>query len=47
MAPGFTGDIFEGGNREKLLKLYPGRADDIRNLTSERDESRMPKGFAS
>jgi predicted cupin superfamily sugar epimerase len=47
MAPGFTGDIFEGGIREELLRLYPGRAIDIQNLTNETDESRMPMGFAS
>lgn len=47
MAPGFTGDIFEGGIREQLLKLYPARAADIRDLTSETDASRMPEGFAS
>ena len=47
MAPGFTGDIFEGGKRQELLRLYPGRAVDIRMLTPETDETRMPEGFAS
>jgi predicted cupin superfamily sugar epimerase len=46
VAPGFTGDIFEGGTREKLLKLYPDRAEDINKL-SVSGETRMPEGFAS
>jgi predicted cupin superfamily sugar epimerase len=47
MAPGFTGDIFEGGVREQLVRLYPERAVDIEQLTSGTGETQMPKGFAS
>jgi len=46
MAPGFTGDMFEGGARERLIKIYPERADDI-NLLGCNDDINMPKGFAS
>jgi predicted cupin superfamily sugar epimerase len=47
MAPGFTGDMFEGGTREHLMKLYPEKADDINRLGIGNDETSMPKGFAS
>ena len=46
VAPGFTGDIFEGGRREQLLAMYPDRADDI-NRFSVNGETEMPDGFAS
>jgi len=46
VAPGFTGDIFEGGTREELLALYPDRAEDIHKL-SVNGETKMPEGFAS
>jgi len=46
VAPGFTGDIFEGGKREELLQLYPDRADDINKLCVS-GETKMPEGFAS
>jgi len=46
VAPGFTDDIFEGGTREELLKLYPTRVDDINKLCVN-GESKMPSGFAS
>ena len=46
VAPGFTGDIFEGGTREQLLALYPDRAEDIHKL-SVSGETKMPEGFAS
>ncbi len=46
VAPGFTGDIFEGGTREPLLKLYPYRAKDINQL-SVSGETTMPDGFAT
>lgn len=46
VAPGFTGDIFEGGTRETLLQLYPDRADDINQL-SVSGETSMPEGFAT
>jgi predicted cupin superfamily sugar epimerase len=47
MAPGFTDDMYEGGTREALMKLYPGRAEDINRLGCGTDETSMPKGFAS
>jgi len=46
VAPGFTDDIFEGGTRDELLKLYQARADDINKL-SVSGETKMPDGFAS
>jgi predicted cupin superfamily sugar epimerase len=47
MAPGFTGDMFEGGTREVLMNIYPEKADDINRLSCDSDETSMPKGFAS
>lgn len=47
LAPGFTGDIFEGGKRADLLARYPARAEDIRKYSSPEDGARMPDGFAS
>ena len=46
VAPGFTGDIFEGGKREQLLATYPDQADDINRL-SVNGETNMPRGFAA
>ena len=46
VAPGFTGDIFEGSTRETLLQLYPDRAEDINQL-SVSGETSMPEGFAT
>jgi predicted cupin superfamily sugar epimerase len=47
MAPGFTGDMYEGGPRQNLMKLYPERAEDINQLGCSNDETSMPKGFAT
>jgi predicted cupin superfamily sugar epimerase len=47
VAPGFTGDMFEGGTQKALLPLYPDRAKDIQILGISTDETSMPKGFAS
>ena len=47
VAPGFTGDMFEGGTQKQLLPLYPDRAKDIQTLGISTDETSMPKGFAS
>jgi predicted cupin superfamily sugar epimerase len=47
VAPGFTGDMFEGGTQKELLPLYPDRAQDIQTLGISTDETSMPKGFAS
>jgi predicted cupin superfamily sugar epimerase len=46
LAPGFTGDIFEAGTREKLLPLYPERADDIQRLACDAEAS-LPGDFAT
>jgi predicted cupin superfamily sugar epimerase len=46
VAPGFTGDIFEGGRRAELLAMYPDRMDDIDKLCVS-GETKMPEGFAS
>lgn len=46
VAPGFTGDIFEGGARERLLAMYPDRAYDINKL-SVNGATNMPEGFAT
>ena len=46
VAPGFTGDIFEGGTREKLSASYPDRAEDISRLCVS-GETKMPDGFAA
>jgi predicted cupin superfamily sugar epimerase len=47
VAPGFTGDMFEGGTQKQLLPLYPDRVKDIQTLGISTDETSMPKGFAS
>jgi predicted cupin superfamily sugar epimerase len=47
VAPGFTGDMFEGGTQKELLSLYPDRTQDIQMLGISTDETSMPKGFAS
>lgn len=46
MAPGFTGDIFSGGQHGELLAWYPACADLIDRLgVPDRDASEMPLGF--
>ena len=47
VAPGFTGDCFEGGVRAELLEKYPERAADISALTADHDQTKMPEGFAT
>jgi predicted cupin superfamily sugar epimerase len=47
VAPGFTGEMFEGAVRAELLAKYPEKADDINWLTSQHDHTRMPDGFAT
>ena len=47
MAPGFTDSMFEGGVRERLIELYPDRAEDIRRLGCSADNASMPEGFAT
>jgi len=47
VAPGFTGDCFEGGLRAELLEKYPERADDINSLTADHDQTKMSEGFAT
>jgi predicted cupin superfamily sugar epimerase len=46
LAPGFTGEIFEGGSRADLLARYPARAEDILKYSSPEAGARMPEGFA-
>jgi predicted cupin superfamily sugar epimerase len=46
LAPGFTDDIFTGGSKAELLKLYPDRKEDILNYGLD-GETKMPEGFAS
>ena len=48
MAPGFTGDGFEGGHRGRLLAGYPSARVDIDRLAVPDDDSTaMPDGFAT
>ena len=47
MAPGFTGDMFEGGIRDQLIDAYPDRANDINMLGCSQDQRSMPQRFAS
>jgi predicted cupin superfamily sugar epimerase len=46
MAPGFTGDMFEGGTRDVLAAQYPDRLADIVRFGCEPDATNMPRGFA-
>jgi predicted cupin superfamily sugar epimerase len=46
MAPGFTGNMYEGATRSKLLAAYPERRKDILFLTDPASETHMPDGFA-
>jgi len=45
MTPGFTGDCFEGGKKESLLKLYPNQATIIERLSVQGHETTLPEGF--
>jgi predicted cupin superfamily sugar epimerase len=47
MAPGFSGETFEGGVRQRLLVDYPDRAADIAWLGCTPEDTHMPEGFAS
>ncbi|MCC7119173.1 MAG: cupin domain-containing protein [Anaerolineales bacterium] len=47
VAPGFTGEMFEGGTQKQLLALYPDRAKDIEAFGIATDETHMPTGFAA
>jgi predicted cupin superfamily sugar epimerase len=48
MAPGFTGECFEGGRVADLLHGYPARARDIERLGVPDDHAvAMPEGFES
>ncbi len=46
LAPGFTGSMYEGAQREALLMQYPDRKADITHLTELHPETQMPEGFA-
>ncbi len=45
MAPGFTGNCFEGGNTETLMREHPERAEWITALAVHDMETKMPEGF--
>lgn len=48
MAPGFTGDCFEGGTVTQLLSTHPDRRDDILRLAvADNHVTTMPDGFAT
>lgn len=47
LAPGFTGSMFEGGTRTRLLAAYPESREDILRLACPDDETTMPEGFAN
>ena len=47
LAPGFTGSMYEGGQRHELLAYYPDRQADILSLTHKDADIRMPEGFAT
>jgi len=47
VAPGFTGEIFESGYAEDLVRTHPARLSDIRRLAVPPHEPpSMPAGFA-
>lgn len=46
VSPGFTGRMYEGGNRESLCAAWPSRKQDITMLTPENAETLMPEGFS-
>lgn len=46
LAPGFTGECFEAGVAEELIKLYPNDEKDIQRLSVNGDKKKMPIGFA-
>jgi uncharacterized protein len=45
MAPGFTGSVFTGGQRDELLSGWPTRHDDIARLVRPETPATMPEGF--
>lgn len=45
MSPGFTGACFQAGITEELLKQYPNRAKEIRMLSVNGAEQKMPDSF--
>jgi uncharacterized protein len=45
MAPGFTGSVFTGGQRNELLNGWPTRHDDIARLVRPETPATMPEGF--
>jgi predicted cupin superfamily sugar epimerase len=47
MAPGFTGDMFEGGLRDELIAAYPDRVDEIVMLGCRPDQRHMPGDYVS
>lgn len=45
LAPGFTGESFEGGRAADLLKIYPDQADIIQRLGVFGQDTQMPEGY--
>ena len=47
MAPGFTGSMYEGGERDTLAATYPDRVADISRFGCDTGQTSMPSGFAT
>lgn len=45
LAPGFTGECFEGGIAENLLKTHPAQAEIINRLSVQGHNTQMPEGY--
>jgi uncharacterized protein len=45
MAPGFTGSVFAGAQRDELLNGWPTRREDIARLVRPETPATMPEGF--
>ena len=45
MAPGFTGECFEGGVAANLLEKYPDRSEDIKLMSCSPENMNMPEGY--
>ena len=45
VTPGFTGDCFEAGNREQLIREFPEHKELISKLTPAGGPTRMPEGY--
>ncbi|MEM1122165.1 MAG: cupin domain-containing protein [Bacteroidota bacterium] len=45
LAPGFTGDCFEGGTFEQLIKQFPAQKKLIEELSIKEENGHLPEGF--